>query len=330
MLLTGHEHIAVTGAAGFVGSHLVRHLVGRHFKVRAVINRSSLPEDLQNHPLVEERTGSITDRSAMDHCLEGIDVLFHLATALGNRIITDNEFFNINREGTKTVLDAAVQCGVKKTIHYSSAGVYGKSSGLMVQKEDDPLNPVDVYERSKLAGEEVALSFSQRMDIVVLRPGWVYGEGDRRTFKLIKQINSGLFFIAGSGKINHSPIYVEDLVKASVLAVDKGENGAIYNVGFEMVPVEAMVEAIANSLSKRIFPFKIPIWMVYPPAFLLGKLFGVVGKEAPVSPAKLAFFMRGKPLDSTKLSKDFGFESFTSFAAGIERTVSWYRQNGWL
>jgi dihydroflavonol-4-reductase len=330
MILTGREHIAVTGAAGFVGSHLVRCLVGRNLKVRAVINRSPLSEDLQNHPLVEQRTGSITDPSAMAHCLEGIDVLFHLATALGNRIITDDEFFNINREGTRTVLDAAARCGVKKAIHYSSAGVYGKSSGFTAQKEDDPLSPVDVYERSKLAGEEVALSFSQRMDIVVLRPGWVYGEGDRRTFKLIKQINSGLFFIAGSGKINHSPIYVEDLVKASVLAVDKGANGEIYNVGFGMVPVEAMVETIAGSLSKKIFPIKFPIWMVYPPAFLLGKLFAVMGKEAPVSPAKLAFFMRGKPLDSSKLLNDFGIESFTSFAGGIERTVSWYRENGWL
>ncbi len=330
MTLTGKERIAVTGAAGFVGGHLVRYLVEKNFTVRAVINRSPLPDDLQNHPLVERRGGSITDRSSMLRCLEGVDVVFHLATALGNRIMSDDGFFEINRDGTRIVLDAAIECGAKKAIHFSSAGVYGKSSGLTAQKENDPLNPIDIYERSKLAGEAVALSFCDKIDVVALRPGWVYGEGDRRTFKLIKQIRSGLFFVAGSGRINHSPIYVGDLVSASLMAVSKGRNGEIYNVGYDMIPVGKMVETIGGALEKRIFPIKIPIWMVYPPAYILSKLFAVVDKEAPLSPAKLAFFMRGKPLDSSKIKREFAIDSTTSFADGIGNTIAWYRANGWL
>ncbi len=330
MVLTGKERIAVTGAAGFVGSHLVRYLSERGFNVRAVINRTPLCEELERHPLVERFSGSVTDSETMSRCLEGVDVLFHLATALGNSIISDDKFFEINKEGTKILLNAALKQGVKKVIHFSSAGVYGKSSGLAAQKEDDPKNPVDVYERSKLEGEKVALSFSGDLDISVLRPGWVYGEGDKRTFKLIKQIHSGLFFIAGSGRINHSPVYVGDLVSASVMAVEKGKNGEVYNVGYEMVPVEKMVTVIAAALGKKIIPFKIPLVFVYPPAFLLAKMFALAGKEAPLSPAKLAFFMRGKPLDSSKLAGSFGINSYTTFENGIKRAIDWYKAQLWL
>lgn len=330
MNLTGNEHIAVTGAAGFVGGHLVRYLAGKNFKVRAVVNRSPLADDLLDHPSVESYTCSITDRTEMTRCFDGIDVVFHLATALGNRIVSDDEFYNINRGGTTNVLNAAFACGVKKVIHFSSAGVYGRSSGFTAQKETDPLNPIDIYERSKQAGEQAALSFSGQLEVVVLRPGWVYGEGDRRTFKLIRQIHSGLFFIAGSGKINHTPIYVGDLVKAAVMSVEKGKSGEIYNVGYEMVPVETMVKTIAAALNKGIIPVKLPIWMVYPPAYLLSRLFAMFGKEAPLSPAKLAFFMRGKPLDSSKIKEEFGIVSHSTFAEGMRRVIDWYRTNQWL
>ena len=330
MILTGNEHIAVTGAAGFVGSHLVRYLAERNVKVRAVINRSPLPEDLRDHPSVESYICSITNRKEMTRCFEGIDVVYHLATALGNRIVTDDEFFNINREGTRNVLSAAIECGVKKVIHFSSAGVYGRSSGFIAQKETDPLNPIDIYERSKQEGEQAALSFSEQLEVVVLRPGWVYGEGDRRTFKLIRQIHSGLFFIAGSGKINHTPVYVGDLVKAAVMSVEKGKSGEIYNVGYEMVPVETMVNTIAGAMNKGIIPIKLPIWMVYPPAYLLSRLFALFGKEAPLSPAKLAFFMRGKPLDSSKIKEEFGIVSYSTFAEGMRRAIDWYKANQWL
>ncbi len=330
MKLTGKELVGVTGAAGFVGSHLVRYLVSREFKVRVLVHRSPLAEDIRDHERIETFHGSINDGKGVDKFLKGADILFHLASALGSRVISEAAFFRINREGTDTVMQAAARSGIKKVVHFSSAGVYGKTSGRIPLKEADPCFPVDVYERSKLAGEEAARRYADRLDISVIRPGWVYGEGDRRTFKLIKQIHSGLFFIAGSGRIKHSPIYIGDLVRTALLTAEKGKRGEIYNAGSEVATVEEMVNTIAAVLGKKIFPLKVPMFLVYPPAFCLGKLFTLFGREASLNPAKLAFFLRGKPLDSDKIKTDLKAAFRTPFGEGIKQAVTWYREEGWL
>lgn len=330
MKITGKELIAVTGAAGFVGRHLVEHLLERKFRVRVLTHRSPLPGDLATHPLLETRSGSVNDPAAVEPFLEGVDIVFHLASALGSRVISQTEFFHINRDGAAVVMESAVKSAVKKVVHFSSAGVYGRSSGLVPLKESDPCNPVDVYERSKLAGEAAVLQYTDRLDTVVIRPGWVYGEGDRRTFKLIKQIHSGIFFIAGSGRIKHSPVYVGDLVRAAWLTVERGKRGEIYNVGSEVITVQEMVDTIAGVVGKKILPLKVPICLVYPPAFCLEKLYALVGKEAPLNPAKLAFFMRGKPLDSEKIESGLKFDFQIPFPEGMKIAVAWYREEGWL
>jgi nucleoside-diphosphate-sugar epimerase len=330
MKLTGKELVGVTGAAGFVGSHLARCLLRREFKVRLLVHRSPLPADIRDHPKIETVPGSINDGKTVEQFLQGVDILFHLASALGNRVIPEAAFFRINRDGTDTVMQAAARSGVKKVVHFSSAGVYGKTSGQIPLKESDPCFPIDVYERSKLAGEEAARRCADRLDISVIRPGWVYGEGDRRTFKLIKQIHSGPFFIAGSGRIKHSPIYIDDLTQTSLLVAERGKRGEVYNAGREVASVEEMVHTIAAVLGKKIFPLKVPMFLVYPPAFCLGKLFALFGREAPLNPARLAFFLRGKPLNSAKIKTQLGAVFQAPFEEGTKRAVAWYRQEGWL
>jgi nucleoside-diphosphate-sugar epimerase len=316
--------IAITGASGFIGTRLVDHFLAGGHRVRILIHRNDLDRD------VEKFRGSLFDSRVLSRFLGGVDVLFHLASALGNHVLPESEFFRINRDGTEAVLGAAAENRVGKVVHFSSAGVYGRSSGRIPLKESAELHPVDAYERSKMEGEREAIALSRRIDVSVIRPGWVYGEGDRRTFKLIRQIQSRIFFIAGSGKIMHSPIHVDDLAKLADIIAHRGGRGEIYNGGGDPLAVRTMVDIIATSLKRNILPVRVPLALLEPPAFMLERLFALWNRESFLNSSRLAFFKRGKPLDISKVREEFGFRPEFDFRHGIELAIAWYRSNGWL
>ena len=316
--------IAITGASGFIGTRLVDYFLAGGQRVRVLIHRNDLDRD------VEKFRGSLFDPRVLNNFLRGVDILFHLAAALGNRVLPDSEFFRMNRDGTEAVLGAAAENCVGKVVHFSSAGVYGRSSGRTPLKESDELHPVDAYERSKLEGERAALALSRSIDVSVIRPGWVYGEGDRRTFKLIRQIQSRFFFIAGSGEVMHSPIHVGDLVKLADIVSRRGGRGEIYNGGGDPLAVRIMVDIIASSLKRNILPIRVPLALLEPPAFVLERLFALWNREAFLNSSRLAFFKRGKPLDGSKVHVEFGFRPEVDFRHGIEMAIAWYRNRGWL
>lgn len=315
---------AVTGAAGFIGRHLTAELLRRGWQVRVLLHRGDLATKAHKF------RGSILQPETLPPFLQGAHVLFHLATALGNRVIGEEDFFRINRDGTSLLLECAVACGVPRVVHFSSAGIYGRTSGLVPLKEEDPAHPIDPYERSKWAGEAAALAFRDHIHLNIIRPGWVYGPEDRRTFKLIRQVAQGPFFIAGRGAVKHSPITVEELVSAALLVGQRGVDGHVYNIGGPPLSVAEMVRVIAAQVgySRRIR--HVPLALVYPPAAILDRVFGLLGREAPLSRAKLAFFLRGKPLDSGKILAELGFRVEEDFSRGMARTVAWYRMQNWL
>jgi dihydroflavonol-4-reductase len=318
------KEVAVTGASGFIGAHLVEFLLSKGLDVRVLIHHTDLPLNVIRY------RGSILDRKGLEKFLAGVDLVFHMAAALGSRGLSRREFYAINRTGVTNVLSSAHKMGVKRIVLYSSAGVYGKTSGLVPLEEGDPLNPVDIYERSKRAGEDAALAFKGKVHWNIIRPGWVYGPGDKRTFKLIRQIDRGPFFIAGKGVIKHSPIYIRDLIRASWEVAQRGPAGEIFNAGGAAVSVEEMVRIIARVLEKNSTSCRMPLWLTLPAAWMCEKLFAMAGKEGPLTTAKLAFFLRGKPLDSSKISRLLGVDFPTGFEEGISRTIEWYRENGWL
>lgn len=316
--------VGITGAAGFIGHHLAAALLEQGFRVRALLHQRDL--DLP----VEKVRGSLLDDATLKDFCSGLDVVFNLAAALGNRLLSERDFFAANAAGTRKLLEAAVAGGVSRFIHFSSAGVYGRSSGLVALSEDAPLNPVDVYERSKLAGEQAVQEYAGRISISTVRPGWIYGPGDQRTFKLIRQINSGLFFIAGSGRMLQSPTHVSDLVRASIMLMPHRNSGEIFNIGGPPLSIREMVSTIAASLGKNARIPRLPMALVLPAAALLGSGLAIFGREAPLTVAKLAFFRRGKPLNSDRFRNAFAFEFEHDFKSGMAATIAWYRGQGWL
>jgi dihydroflavonol-4-reductase len=269
----------VTGGSGFIGSHLIESLLGRGFEVRALVHRSPI----QNGRKLQVVSADICDREHLEQALEGVDILFHLASALGSAVIGREEFRRINILGTECILDAARRSGVGRVIHISSAGVFGSVRKGEVAAESSPPAPITVYDQTKLEGERIAIDFARGgMDAVVLRPGWAYGPRDRRTFKLIKAVCSGRFVMVTRGRGFQTPIFIDDLIKGIQLAADKGERGEIYHLaGREIMPVRDMVRAIRLACGKKPTRLFIPLLPARLAARVLEAAYALRGKEAP-------------------------------------------------
>jgi nucleoside-diphosphate-sugar epimerase len=276
--------------------------------------------------------GDIRDAALAGRTTEGVDVVFHLAAALGASRLGEEGFLAVNEGGTRNVLEAARKNGVKRAVHFSSAGVLGHVKENSPAGENHALNPRDAYDRTKLAGERAALEIGGKgIGVVVVRPGWAYGPGDRRTFKLIRSIARGRFILVGRGGALQTPVYVDDLVEGALLAAEKGRAGEIYNLaGGEALTVRAMAEMITVACGRKLPRLRVPMGPTRLLAAMMGAAFGLIGKEAPLNPSRLAFFLHPKPLSIDKARAELGYEPETGFADGLAVTAAWGRQAGWI
>jgi nucleoside-diphosphate-sugar epimerase len=318
----------VTGASGFIGGHLAAALVRNGAAVRGLIRRERHSSGAE----MEFIRGDLADRGLIAEACRGIDVVFHCAAALGASPLGAEEFRATNAGGTRNLLQAAREAGVRRVVHFSSAGVLGHVKKGRIADEKYSPDPRDIYDRTKLEGERIALEAADAgLDVVVIRPGWVYGPGDRRTLKLIRAISRRRFARVGTGRTLQTPVYIDDLIAGTLLCAEKGRSGEIYNLaGSEVMSVMDMAAVIAETVGVRLPKTRLPLLPTRGAAWFLGRAFGLVGKEAPLSPARLAFFLHPKPLDIEKARRDLGFAPRTSFREGMKKTAASYREAGWL
>ncbi|MCX7975295.1 MAG: NAD-dependent epimerase/dehydratase family protein [Candidatus Aminicenantes bacterium] len=318
---------AVTGASGFIGSHLIDSLLERGWRVK--VFRHLRPF---HRPDVDVFSGQIDRVDDLQPFCQDVDLVFHLASAMGSAQLPPEEFYRVNVEGTRAILQAAKKAGVKRFIHLSSAGVLGAVPENLIADENLLPRPITLYDQTKAKGEALALEASKEgLAVVVVRPGWVYGPRDRRTFKLFKAIKKRQFIIVGDGRGRQTPIWIGDLIDGLLLAAEKGRKGEIYHLaGKEILTVKEMVEMIAEALGVKLLPLHLPVW----PTKWLALCFDKVGlwlhQEMPLNTSRLSFFLHSKPLAITKARKELGFNPQCPFKEGLSLTIKWYIDHGWL
>jgi dihydroflavonol-4-reductase len=318
----------VTGGSGFIGSRLLEILAQKSWKAKALVHKTPLREDLG----IETVFADLSDTAVLIRELEGTDVLFHLAAAVGSAVRDKEAFARVNVEGTRSLFRAAREARVRRIVHFSSAGVIGKVADGEIADEGYPLNPQNAYDITKLGGEEDALRIAREgIETVVVRPGWVYGPGDRRTLKLIRSILRRRFFLVDGGRGRQTPVFVDDLVQGALLAAESGRSGKIYHIaGGEILSVKTMAEIIAAACGTRIPRFSLPAGTASIVAEAADRIFRLLRREAPINPGKLAFFLHSKALSIEKAKRELGYRPETDFKAGMARTVAWYKDRNWL
>lgn len=326
--------VLITGGTGFIGSRLALRCVEKGYSVR-VLGQENTPAESENRKLVEEKGAeviltSVTDRESIFELLKGVDIVFHLAAAQHEMNIPDQRFWDVNVTGTKNMLEGSVNTGLKRFVHGSTIGVYGSLEGVI--DEQSRCEPDNIYGVTKLEGEKLALSFKEKLPVVVVRISETYGPGDRRLLKLFKAINKNVFFMIGDGKNVHHLIYVDDLIDGFLLAATADQAlGKVFVVsGKEPVTTNDMIATIAEQLGKNSPKFRVPLSPVLMAATIFEKLLRPVGVQPPIHRRRMDFFKKSFTFSQERASNVLGFVPKVSFKQGVFETVNSYKKMGHL
>jgi nucleoside-diphosphate-sugar epimerase len=253
-----------------------------------------------------------------------------LAAAQHEMHISDAQFWRVNVEGTRNVLEASVRAGVGRFIYGSTIGVYGSLTGKL--DENSTPKPDNMYGATKLEAEKVVLSHSEKVPVVVIRISETYGPGDYRLLKLFKAIQRGIFFMIGNGANLHHPVYIEDLVDGLLLAavVDRAPGEIILLAGRASLTTREMVEIIARHLNKSTPRVRIPLWPLWVLATGTEMALRPFGIQPPLHRRRMDFFKKSFVFSGARAEKILGFMPKVSFDDGVAETVRWYRQMGFL
>ncbi|MFB3885840.1 MAG: NAD-dependent epimerase/dehydratase family protein [Thermodesulfobacteriota bacterium] len=324
--------VLVTGATGFIGSHLVEALLQKGAEVRCLLRKRSDRTWLKNLP-IEMVYGDCNDTASLEEAVKGVDQVFHLAGV--TKAIEDRIYFEVNALGTENIIHACLKNNphLRRFIYLSSQAAAGPCQNGEAKKESDRCEPVSAYGHSKRMGEEFALAHQHEFPILILRPSAVYGPRDRDIyafFKLLaKRIKPCL-----SGQDQHvSLCYVHDIVQAILLAAEVQEsNGQIF---FLSDGCDYRLEEIGNIFAQAMgvnpVSIRVPEWMILGIASLSEYLSRLSGKPPLLNKGKVEEMIQKNWIcDITKAKTLLGFEPRFNLFQGAKLTFEWYRKENWL
>jgi nucleoside-diphosphate-sugar epimerase len=324
--------ILLTGASGFVGSHILDELLARGFKV-AVLLRPSANRRFLSHRLgsVEVCCGSIADPASLRLALENVTHVIHCAGA--TRAARREDYYLTNHIGTRNILEAirAQNGAVSRLIHISSLAVAGPATAGKPATENSPTSPISDYGKSKLAAEEEVRKH-RSTEWVIVRPPAVYGPRDDGFFSLFQAVQRH-FLPLPSDTQELSLVYVKDLARVVAVLVDRREaGGQTYFVGgSEVVTARQMSREIARQVGHWTVPFPLPPAAFLPLCLINEMICRLFGRAQLLNLQKYAELRApGWVCDSSKLKRETGLECDTNLAKGVAETLAWYRQEGWL
>jgi nucleoside-diphosphate-sugar epimerase len=323
--------VLITGATGFVGGALARALFHDGAEVHALVRSTSDRGALAGLP-VQFHEGDVTSPETLPPALDGSSCVIHAAGRLGEAGIPEEAYRRVHVDGTRNLLQAVSSLGTTpRVLHISTPGVVG-STGATEASEDAPYAPNNPYERTKAAAERVALEFAaQGLPVVVARPGFMYGPGDRHVLKLFQAVQRGRFFYVDGGRHFCHPTYIADAVGGMLLCLQRGTVGAIYHItGPRPVTFRELGETLAQAMGARAPSLNLPRWLAMTGATALEAIGRVSGRKPPLSRAGVDFFAENRQHSSQKAQAELGYSPQYDLKAGVALTVAWYRERNWL
>lgn len=322
----------VTGANGFVGSHLVDLLIENGFIVKCITRKSSNLRWLDNKNVQIHDCG-LFNKDGLRTALKDANYIFHVAGVVKSK--DPKGYFKGNVETTRNLLDVSLENSntVKRFVVVSSLTVTGPSSDGKPVNEETDCKPITTYGRSKLEEEKIALSYSEKLPVTICRAPAVYGERDTEIFIYFNTFSKGLTTTIGFNKKSLSLIHVTDLVNGIYLAA-KSEKaiGQIYFISSEKLYTWQEINAITSKITgKKAFVVKVPHFLVYSIA-AIAQFFAMFGKNAATLNIEKARDITQQYwiCDTSKAMRDLGYKQKISMEEGIRRTIEWYKKMKWV
>jgi nucleoside-diphosphate-sugar epimerase len=320
----------VTGGGGFLGSWLAACLCRSGEPVRILARRSDVPARARRSG-IEIRVGDVRDAAAVRDAVEGCRHVYHVAALFRDEGRPAREYWDVNVEGTRNVLEAAAAADVERVVHCSTVGVHGPVDRPPAH-EDDPFAPDHVYEETKAEAERLALEYHRagRVPVTVVRPTGIYGPGDLRLLKMFRLIQLGRFPIFGDGRAFTHLIYVTDLVQGlSVAARHPAAPGRCFFVGGPRpVSVNELCAGVARTLGVPPPEWRLPAVPLLMLAAVVEDASKLVGIKPPIYRRRVQFFTKNRAYDISRAREELGFEPRVALADGLRRTAAWYRRRG--
>ncbi len=326
--------VLVTGATGFLGSHIAERLVQRGEPVRCLVRPTSDTSFLQSLG-VELVTGDITDAPTLNSALDGVGTVYHAAAMVGDWAPWST-FQSVTVSGTRNMLKAAGAARVRRFLHVSTDGVYrfkDLSSGV---DEESPLETkfgwLDYYRRAKTAAEQIARHSHRtgRVPVSIVRPALILGERDAAMLPgIIAFLKSGTATIIGNGKNRLPCVYAGDVAELCILAATSHDAaGETYNaVNPEHVTQLDLYRAVAAETGLKVPRRRVPLRVLYALAFAMEVRARARGWAHRPELSRFAVNLIGLDYqeDASKAERDLGWQPQVMMVEAVQRGVEWTR-----
>ncbi len=323
--------VLVTGANGFVGSRLCAHLHTEGMQVFAGV-RDGADLTLLEGCDVTYRCGDVTNPDALAEMVRDVDYIVHNAGIVKAR--TPEQFFKVNAEGTRAMCEAAARYNpeLKRFAYISSQAAAGPTYGDRPRTEDDRPAPVTAYGRSKLKGEEYALSYADRFPVAALRAAGVYGPGDKEIFSFFKAVHNRTKPMIGDTSRKLQLVHVDDLCRAVHAALTRADRSGL--VCFVAEPraysMDELIGHLQQACNRRGVPLVIPSPLFKTVAAISGGVSKLLGMTPMLTSEKADELLASWEVSTDRALEEMGFQAQISFPVGAKQTYDWYIGKGWL
>ncbi|MCC7467017.1 MAG: NAD-dependent epimerase/dehydratase family protein [Saprospiraceae bacterium] len=322
------KKILITGATGYIGGVLARHLVAQGHDVVALARIP--PADTSDKTEPRWVQADLHDAGHLNQAMHGVEEVYHLAAYARPWAKNPSYYHQINVEGTENVLKAAEANGVRRVVFTSTAGVFGPSKDHeQVDESSIPWkSPYTEYDRSKIAAEAIARKRAAGgQEIVIVNPTRVYGPGDPATInavnKMIQLYLKGRFrFLPGDGSGLGNYAYIVDVVNGHLLAMQKGISGENYILGGVNISFRDFFRHLAKASGKHYSIFPMPIGLMKLAAKAMQWRADRFGTPPAITPEWVDRYEAHWMLSPQKAVENLGYQ-ITPLDEGLKKTVSW-------
>jgi nucleoside-diphosphate-sugar epimerase len=322
----------ITGATGFIGSHLAEALHSKGYALRCLVRPTSDRRWIRHLP-VEYVYGSFFDERSLNEAVANVDVVYHSAGVVASK--TKKGFFEGNQLATRNLLAATQRANrsLVRFVHISSQAAVGPSAPEHPVNEETPYHPITTYGISKMEAEKEVRKYDGLIPWTIVRPPAVYGPRDTATLDFFRTASRGIIPLVGFTRKIVSLVHVRDLVTGIILAGEKteGQNQVFFVGSQRHYDWEEIGYTTLEVLGRKAICIRVPEFLVYAIAGISG--FFSIFKTKP----SVLNWEKGKDMvqqawtcDDSKARSLLGYKDTISLKEGIRETIDWYRKVGWM